>query len=210
LFVALVGWPALADHPGVPVVVHEDFEDGVADGFFTGTGGLFNPGAQLGTIVDDGIGNQVYELQEAESSQAFVSPDVVADFDLKFKATSLPGPFEPDPAGRGMVGVLFRADPNGVDGYFLDSQTLFVTSDDGAGGIDFNELASFEGPGPTPGDHKMRVRVVGDRIKVFRDGKLIISTTDSTYSQGNVGLVEVNGGTVHVDDIVLRRIPRPS
>ena len=117
LFVALVGWPALADHPGVPVVVHEDFEDGVADGFFTGTGGLFNPGAQLGTIVDDGIGNEVYELQEAESSQAFVSPDVVADFDLKFKATSLPGPFEPDPAGRGMVGVLFRADPNGVGGY---------------------------------------------------------------------------------------------
>ncbi len=46
-----------------PVVVDEDFEDGVADGFFAGTGGLFN-NAQLGTVIDDGTGNLVYQMQE--------------------------------------------------------------------------------------------------------------------------------------------------
>jgi hypothetical protein len=199
--------PVIADTNPV-FVVDEVFEDGAADGFFTGSGGLFNTEAQLGTVVDDGSGNHVYALSEEAQSQAFIHSEPVADFDLRFIATSLPGPWEPQRWGRGMVGVLFRFDPDGVDGYFLDSQTLFSLSDDGSGGVIGTEIASYDGPPPSVGSHEMRVRVIGDQIKVFRDGEPIISVTDSSHQMGHVGLVEINGGTVHVDDITLRLVPR--
>ena len=183
--------------PSDPVVVDEDFEDGVADGFFTGTGGLFD-GAQLGTVIDDGTGsgNKVYQMQEALRNQAFVSPEALRNFDLTFDATFLPG----GRFGSGAVGILFRADPDGADGYFFDSGALFVRRASG------DELIGVAGGFGAAGDFKVRLRAIGARIEVFLDGRLRLLVIDPTYRSGHVGLVEVNEGTIQVDNIVLRRI----
>ncbi len=143
--------------PSGPVVVDEDFEDGVADGFFTGTGGLFND-AQLGTVIDDGTGNNVYQMQEVLRNQAFVSPEALRNFDLTFDATFLPGgPFQ-----LGLYGILFRADPDGVDGYFLDAGVLIVRRASGD-----EVIGVAEGSPLTAGDHKVRLRALELELRCF-------------------------------------------
>ncbi len=132
----------------------------------------------------------------ALQNQAFVSPEALHNFDLTFDATFLPGgTFQ-----NGLVGILFRADPDGVDGYFLDALTLIVRRASGD-----EVIGVAEGSLPTAGDHKIRLRANGARIEAFLDGRRILSVTDPTYRSGHVGLVEVHEGTIQVDNIMLRR-----
>ena len=189
-----------------PSIVEEDFEhsslgsDGSDLGFFTVAfsfgGGLFED-PQLGQVVDDGTGNRVYQLTESQSNQAFIAPEVISNFDLSLDVTLRDLDF------RGDYGVVFRITP-GEDGYFLDSHTFGT----------LRNLAR-ESPSPiaaepsqyaSPGIYNLRIFALGELFRVFRDGQLVLTASDSSFTAGLVGLVEVSSGIAQYDNIVLRRV----
>jgi hypothetical protein len=195
--VAIGVGPALA---GVPFVVDEDFEDGIANGFIADTTCFFDD-VDLGTVIDDGTGNLVYSLSEHVPNEVYVSSTVVSDFDLKFDVVFAVGP---GPEDVGLPGLVFRADPDGQTGYILDFRTLYVVTPDGGGGCVFTEIGRDTSVEIAPGPHTMRVLVKDDKIKIFRDGKMVIHVTDATHAAGLVGLAEINGAQLLIDNLTLK------
>jgi hypothetical protein len=189
--------PALAANP---FLVDEDFEDGVADGFIADSTCFFGDAAQLGSVVDDGTGNAVYSLSEQIPNEVYVSSTVVSDFDLRFDVVFKVGP---EPGDVGLPGLVFRANPDGQTGYILDFKTLYVATPDAGGGCMMTEIGRDTVP-TTSGSHTMRVLVKDDKIKIFRDGILVIHVTDATYADGLVGLAEVNGAQILIDNLTLK------
>lgn len=183
------------------IVVDEDFDDSVANGFFTGTGGNFGVDGRLGQIVDDGTGNMVYEISEQQPTQAFL-PVPARDFRLTLDATSLLT-CENDDCSFGIPGFLFRANPSDTTGYFMDSLTLFEIDNPTPLAVARDRIGQ-----PAVGTHTYVVSAIGDHIRVFRDGRQILSVFHDGPREGHIALVEVNGGVVWVDNVKLSLIPR--
>ena len=187
------------------IVVDEDFDDGSADDFFTDTGGQFLDG-ELGDVVDDGTGNLVYVISEQMSTQAFL-PVPAGDFRLTLEATLLLD--EGNPGSFGVPGLIFRADPSEeYDGYALEPWALREMNDGGFG--DFVLVAESRDwfTWPEPGAHSIAVTAIGQRVKVFWDGRLLLDAEYDGPTFGHIGLVEVNGGIVWIDNVRLSIIPR--
>jgi hypothetical protein len=201
--------PALA---GIPFIVDEDFEDAaVGDGVFSaGSVCFFGEDAVPGQVVDDGSeSNQAYAISEHGPNEVFISDTAVTDFDLKFDYLSVQGPFPPFPFMTGIPAVFFRADPgnlyngNMTDGGGVALLTTLVEEEEkvceldplGGVGVSDSDLAGF---------HTMRVLVKNDKIKVFRDGELMVSVKDSTNTSGYITITEQNGGVILIDNITLK------
>ena len=187
------------------IVVDEDFDDGSADGFFTSTGGQFL-GGELGVIVDDGTGNLVYEISEQMPTQAFL-PVPAGDFRLSLEATLLLE--EGNPGSFGVPGLLFRADPSEeYDGYALEPWALREMNDGGFENFILVAESRDWFTWPEPGAHSLVINAIGDRVKVFWDGRLLLAAEYDGPTYGHIGLVEVNGGTVWIDNVRLAMIPK--
>lgn len=178
------------------VIVDEDFEDGEANGFSEGGAACFL-GDGAGSVVADTSGNLVYRLHEPNS--VFISETQVSDFKLTFGYEAKSGA---NPPGTGLAAVFFRVDPSTGAGYVLDGNYLYAVS----AACEFTLVQRGPDiPWVDPGHHTVKIEVKGDKIKVFRDGMLVIKAYDSTFDSGLVGIGDSAGNLILVDNVLLKR-----
>lgn len=191
------------------VVLDEDFEAGTP-GFFVPYSCSFDPygiSPTLGDVLPNPHGaGHVYRLQEAGPNDVIVSPGSSGDFTFSFRFYSEPGFPHPTYYTGGMPGVSFGVDPATGAGYRLDGDYLFYFDDN----CQQTLIDVSNWPLMTSGWHDMVVEVdnkqTHSKIKIKRDGQLLFNVNGSHAPDsvvGWVGLAEMNGGVIYVDDLVL-------
>ncbi|MBA4862871.1 GH32 C-terminal domain-containing protein [Streptomyces sp. PSKA54] len=128
-----------------------------------------------------------------------ISARTATDLDL----TTLVRLGGPDPDQGGALSLLWRASSDGNDAYCLnidpDLRVIRLVAkanghfDDGAA---LARVSALLRRGTT---YPVRILTVGDRIQVFLNGKRIIDVTDTTYTDGHIGLNVFGGRAAYQD-----------
>ncbi len=106
----------------------------------------------------------------------------------------------------------FNGASNGYNLFWIDRATDFgltLARFDGAAITVLNPPGGTGATLPEPPDH-IKISVLGDVIRVFADGQLIIDVVDDTYRGGRAGLWTWTGGQVVAFDNVWIMVPEPT
>lgn len=108
---------------------------------------------------------------------------------------------------------LFYASADGLSGYFIELNPAesLVAVGKYTGGVFTNYLQQQSKTLYDNVWYGVRVQVSPEgstnRIKVYIDNNLVLSTTDSTHSEGTIGIAHTIGGTVECDEVEMFQLP---
>jgi hypothetical protein len=164
--------------PTQDLLISEDFSNDA--GSFTAVDGTWSAASGTYSVTSANTSGTTHL-----NNRAVHATDVLGDFTLTVDASVADGG-----TSWNDLGVIFDyQDPNNY--YFFSSNQ---SNDDATSGIFkvvdgvSTELADISG-GITPGTtYHLSVVRSGDRIDAYRDGTLVASATDSTFTSGQVGL----------------------
>lgn len=185
------------------IVVDEDFQDGVANGFTSGgEGGSWN-----WDVVNDGAGNRVFEAKNSTNAWSYspFGPKDFSDGTVQFRVRLLDFDLSSD-SGSGIVMINFRLTSQG-GGYafvihpyqqkaqlvYFDPDSQWVSLDGGA------SLYKFE-----PNEwYTVRIEAKGENLQAFLNDASVGLASDTRYAKGEVSIGAGPNTTVQFDDIKL-------
>ena len=126
------------------------------------------------------------------------------------------GTFGQDCAGKDRYGIIFRA-PDTSEGYLISIScdgsyrlSTYESEDDEYTVIKNWTTSSSINDGPGA-ENRLGVKVKGDKITGFINGKQVFELNDSTFSHGRMGVLikasNTAGFTVYLDQVVYWKLP---
>jgi formylglycine-generating enzyme required for sulfatase activity len=179
--------------PAGNLVFDEGFDDGFARGFTSNVGEW--------AVVDDGTGNNVLEVNSNDWTNAFWGPSNLTDGVIEFRVKVLAKNNQSQTAG-----MFFRAHASSWTGYIVsyDAQYGSVGIKIQVNDSPWQPVEAVSGGGNIENANHdwvtLRVEAQGSIMKIYVNGKLMLSASDSRLKGGGMAIVTSPNTTAQFDD----------
>ena len=156
------------------------------------------------------VGRDCLHLSSEAGFQAFVFNEPIDCFSMRAKITM---------TGIGKCGLVYRADANSHDGYYVSLDLMKGVAQWRAWGtgplnsgeqmMRFHSLQSGYWHDPTPQEVRVRLLSFGSYHELCINENVILSLADTTFQEGMLGFY-VETAKLRVDDLLVHRLSPPT